>query len=445
MAPNEETHMTTRSLHLRFIILTALLLSLCGCASNQMYRSVYESCEYNLPSDCALNSIQHHGQGTDDAYRLGFIEYDDQGQLRDPAQMETLVDEYAATRGEILMITFVHGWHHSAQPQDKNIQSFRGLLKEISTNESAISKEQNRTARKILGVYIGWRGDSINLPFLKNVTFWGRKSVAHEVGRQGVTPTLLRFEEIVNVKRGIDSDDNPTTNSRLVVIGHSFGGALTFSSLHKVLADRFRDSRTGQTFSGDANGFGDLVVLVNPAFEALRYASLFEMTQESCRGYFTSQVPRLAVLTSEADNATKYAFPAGRVFTTLTESHVTLTRHDCQGRGRNGKVVTRIDEAKADRTTIGHFEPYLTHRLNPGAPAAADRSLLQIQQDWAEHDNDKPVAFNGSQLKSLDRTTPLNPYLNIQVDKALISNHNDIWGDGIRAFLSDLILISTTP
>lgn len=149
---------------------------------------------------------------------------------------------------------------------------------------------------------------------------------------------------------------------RLVVIGHSFGGAVVYTSLQKILADRFIDSRRGKTFQDDAKGFGDLVVLMNPAFEALRFASLYDLSQNGCRRYFSTQVPRLAILTI-----------------------------------------------------------------------------------WATHKNDEPLEFDGSRLVSLGRTTALNPYLNISVDKALINDHNDIWRPRVANFIRELIVISTTP
>ena len=50
-----------------------------------------------------------------------------------------------------------------------------------------------------------------------------------------------------------------------------------------------------------------------------------------------------------------------------------------------------------------------------------------------------------NQLKSLKRTNPLNPYLNIKIDKELINDHNDVWRAQIVAFIRDLIVISTSP
>ena len=439
--------MTYRTTQTLFSLTLLLLVS--ACSSNSIYRGLYEPCTFQASTDCAQNALQAHAPGSEDEYHLGFVEYDDQGQLRDRDQMDAVVDAYRglAVNDDLLLIVFVHGWHHSAQPGDDNIASFRRLLREAARLETIGARQQSRKVRKVAGLYIGWRGDSISVPYLNGITFWERKNTAHDVGQQGVTEVLLKMEEIVNVKVGIGEESPPPMTSRLVVIGHSFGGAVVYTSLQKVLADRFIDSRRGKTFQDDAKGFGDLVVLLNPAFEALRFAALYDLSQQGCRGYFPSQLPRLAILTSEADLATKYAFPIGRSLSTLFESHTTLERHYCSGPGASGKVPMRIREGQADRNTVGHFEPYLTHRLDPAPPfqRKADFRLSQLQTLWSEHDNDEALNFPGSRLSSLKRTTALNPYLNIRVDEELIGGHNDIWGDAVIAFVRDLILISTTP
>ena len=427
-----------------------LVMLLSSCASNDMYRSDYEICDYEKTGDCASSALQVSGLGSDKEYRLGFVEYDDQGQMRDRQQMNRVLNEYReiAIREDVMLVTFVHGWHHSAKPEDDNIRSFRTMLQRLSKKEGLGSLQQSRAKRKILGLYIGWRGDSITIPYLNHITFWDRKNTAHTVGQQGVTEVLLKLEEIVNVKAGIEEETPPPLNSRMVVIGHSFGGAVVYTSLQKILADRFVNSRRGKTFSGDAQGFGDLVVLMNPAFEALRYSSLYDLSQESCRGYFSNQLPRLAVLTSETDLATKYAFPAGRFFATLFESHLDLDRHYCVAPGKNGVKTMEISEGEAARHTIGHFTPYLTHRLNPlekAAPHPADYQVNQVQLDWERQQMGGTLDFEGSQLVHLGRSTARNPYLNVQVDKALIDGHNDIWRDDMINFIRDLIVISTTP
>ena len=75
---------------------------------------------------------------------------------------------------------------------------------------------------------------------------------------------------------------------------------------------RARTARGAPIAVGNVGGFGNLVVLINPAFEATLYSALNDMV--AGRGYLCSQRPVFAVLTSETDQATRVAFPIGRFF-----------------------------------------------------------------------------------------------------------------------------------
>ena len=113
-----------------------------------------------------------------------------------------------------------------------------------------------------------------------------------------------------------------------------------------------------------------------------------------------------------------------------------------------GEQPMQINEGEADRHTVGHFKPYQTHYLQHTAgykPRKDDYQLQQIQKDWAAQSYGATVQFEGTQLENLGRSTPLNPYLNIEVSGKLINDHNDIWRPEIIAFIRDLIVISTTP
>ena len=429
--------------HSLFMLTSLFLLMFTGCAQNSPFRTDYQSCVYTQSGDCKDHAIQHHTQNQSDEYYLSFIEFDDQGQLWDREQLHKVLSSYQSIAGvnDVLLVAFIHGWHHNANPEDGNIQEFRQLLAKLSLAEA-----NSGTKRKVLGVYIGWRGDSITIPVLNDTTFWDRKNTAHKVGQQGVTEVLLKLEEIVNVKAGMETANPQPLNSRLVTIGHSFGGAVLYTALQQILEDRFIDSRKNKTFAGDANGFGDLVVLMNPAFEALRYATLYDISQDYCRGYFPSQLPKLAILTSETDRATGWAFPMGRFFSTFFDTHTTLERHNCTGVGINKINPIEIEEGEADRLTIGHFKPYLTHRLNPlSEKRSPNFNYRELQNIWSQQKEAGSFAFENTVLTHLGKTVPNNPYLNIQVDQRLIEGHNDIWHDDVVSFLRDLIMMSTTP
>lgn len=428
-----------------FILTTIVATAVTHCAPNVNYRSELSECRYNTDGDCLRSAIQHYGRGTDEEYHLGFVEFDDQGQLRQRRQLGAVLAHFSSitAKRDVLLVIFVHGWHHNASPEDRNVMQFRNLLSRLASAEAVNSRKDGHQRRAVLGVYVGWRGDSITLPWLKGLTYWDRKNTASRVGAGGVAEVFLRLEEIVNTRTGKTDESMDKHHSRLVLLGHSFGGEIIATALHQILTDRFIDSRAGKTTQAYANGFGDLVVLLNPAFEAIHFSSLYDISQQNCRIYPPRQLPKLVMLTSEADWVTKYAFPAGRFFSTLLENYSTLDRHYCDN---NGAQAMLLDEAAADRTAIGHFADFRTHTLLPMSQHIMrpdEFDFRSLQQMWVKQKPAEKLMFESVELQHLNRTRPLNPYLNIYVDKALIGGHNDVWGEAVVSFIRDMIMIST--
>jgi hypothetical protein len=85
-------------------------------------------------------------------------------------------------------------------------------------------------------VYAGWRGLSHSLWGTKNATFWERKNTAHEVGRGALTELFVRLEDLRNNSRILHREDRKPT--QLIIVGHSFGGAATYSALAPLLTER---------------------------------------------------------------------------------------------------------------------------------------------------------------------------------------------------------------
>jgi hypothetical protein len=118
-----------------------------------------------------------------------------------------------AAHQDLLMVVFVHGWHHSAKGQepgatsshederDDNAKTFQTVLQGLSQAEHKQARVLKRTPREVAGIYVGWRGDSITAEPLNNLT-WDRKNTAAQVGHGGVTELLSRIELI---KRTQDS------------------------------------------------------------------------------------------------------------------------------------------------------------------------------------------------------------------------------------------------
>ncbi len=418
-------------------------------APHKMYRTDYTRCVSSDPeTQCPEHAIQVYENATEPQrrYWLGFIEFDDQGQLFDRRQMEAVLEDLARQPGELLIVVFVHGWKHSAAPGDDNIAGFRQALGDLAEMEAVGSENP----RQVAGIYIGWRGESITVPVIKELTFWDRKNTSHKVGNGGVTEVFNRIDLIRRMKNG--TAENQAGPTRLAIVGHSFGGAVVFSAVDEILSDRFIASLRAS--EQPVRGFGDLVILINPAFEALRYTPLSDMATETdkidarSKTYPSGQLPVLAVLTSEADYATRYAFRVGRLLSTLFEKVRDMRRHN-----RVTGQTEIISQKQANVTALGHFEPYRTHTLqlqNEESPVMSSSCEQQVRlfvettrPGW---ENDHPghaISFGDVILTRTERSAGRNPYLTIRVDKRLIPNHNDIDDPRIARFLRQLIMLSS--
>lgn len=418
---------------------------LTSCSPLKQYRDHYQTCinqTEHLAQNCQRASLQQLPDANASAYHLNFIEFDDQGQLWDRQQMWQVLTQLTAqaAKRDLLMLVFVHGWTHSAEPNDQNIATFNRVLAQINQDEQQLAHQQQRPARAVAGVYLAWRGGSVPVPLLENLTFWERKNTAEKVGHGDVAEVLSRLEQLRLDKNALAPSN---TGTRLVVIGHSFGAALVQSALAQILENRFVRS-TGPLTASDVDGFGNLVVLINPAIEAARFSSLSDMSIE--RGhYFANQLPVLLILTSEADNATKIAFSAGRRLSTLFE----LERAQQRYNATTGQTET-IQQDLANVTAIGHFAPYRTHRLEPSAqqplhqpPTLANLAL--IQQQWQQDRPQGEIYFPGSVLKHQANSAGRNPYLVVQVSRELIPDHNQIDDPRILEFIRQLLLLSMEP
>lgn len=459
------------SLTITIILIIGFVVLLSACTQVGPYHTTISSKVSGLSDSIdKQHQFDRVNPGQTNEYQLGFVEFDEFGHLFNRKQMEDVLSQVNdnESRNPIVLV-FVHGWHHNAYPDDDNVQHFGGLLADVSAAENHLADTSKR--RPVIGIYVGWRGESIGSNTssrvktfttpLRVATFWDRKNTAQAIGHGGVVELFSRLSAIRN------SHDN----SRLIIIGHSFGGAFTFSALSQIMMDRL--SQPQNQFRGKEGKpirpLGDLVVLVNPAFEAMLYRPLFDLSMS--REYATAQRPIMAVITTEADSATRYAFWWGRLFSTMFDTYA-----DNQGPALN-------------KTAIGHYIPYITHTLTPVTqcdeeermppttePMALKKYLVKLSAGFREstqsshcfnlktpgHENDAILMLTrcdapGKCDKDLvgDHYIPRgpvaqglapfhNPFLNIRTNSAVMNGHNDIWNDNLQSFLRQFVLLSIT-
>lgn len=439
--------LTVKSMTSNRLIPGCLLLSLfcAGCVQQQHFRSDINDvpCEQNRLNVCNTSNLIAN---KDDGYTLGFVEIDDQGQFYERKQAESLLKILKKEQQPQYVTIFVHGWHHNAKEEDINVKRFKENLKE--------TKLRNPTF-KVTGIYVGWRGETISFPGLRLLSFWDRKLVSEEVGRNALSDFLLRVETAVNSK-------SPGQN-RLLTIGHSLGASVIFNALHQVLLERMTQPDNDEP----RLGFGDLVVLVNPALEAIRYTTLREATQRYHRehGFKDSQNPLLIIASSESDSTIKDTFSLVRTLSAAFEDHMSFAADEETA----APPPLALSEWELDTTSVGHVDQFITHRLEKSgdseiAPscdlnagwlknAVATRKKQQQQngespsgEGWLSSDavSHNPVHQPPLQLKHLKKTSAYDPYWVIQIDKNIMPNHGFMNQKSFLCFI-DQSLHETTP
>src|SRR5258708_6945403 len=479
----------------------------------------------DLQNKCFESFREHTGD-----YDLFFVEFDDQGWLANRDQLLALtkclnyliqsdqpdgkpcepVDDaipVSNDRQPLSIIVYVHGWHHSAAPNDQDVKNFRKLLHNASLVESDLcaikrNKIQNTSVsklesacvdgghvdfpwqkkRRVVGIYVGWRGDSAfpGVPLLNLGSVWDRKLAAEKVAHGAVQELFAMLhdfylkhqchlaEVLPGNKKAVSVGGRGKKNCadvRMLTMGHSFGGLVTYRALTTRLmtgvAETFRQNQSSKDLPY-AYSFGDLMVLVNPAFEGTRFEPLAEaalnrkyQSGDEHEAHRTAQLPILIVATSEGDWVTHWTFPIFRFFTPLFES----TRDQTQN--------------SANLNTVGWTDRYQTHKLscgdgpslcaNPPAktfeeiPPKALMEAINEERAWYEakrHDSCLRV-FNNKSLDLADglRLTKVEPdparpdrpeYMPlwvVQADANIIHDHNDFLSWNFTNFLRQIYYV----
>ncbi len=419
-------HLSRYLEHLRSLNLFCLgaLALICGCVSQQQYRTGYDPITY--PS--TLTNAAQADIEIATNYTLGYVEFDDQGWLFDHRQIDKITNEFSGemkTNG-LLMVVYVHGWKHNASSDDDNVVMFhKRILARLADNENSQTNEQLR--RRIVGVYVGWRGLSDDVPLLNDASFWNRKNTAERVGHGSVVELLSQLEDLRNQGNDEYSDAihaHQRAGTKLLILGHSFGGDIVYSATAPILTERMVQYHQGRgTNAAPPKGLGDLIVLINPAFEAARFETIHSLS--TTNQSITASNCTLAVFTSTHDEATGLAFPAGRTLTTLFRTY------------------ENREQRRSDITAIGHYQPYISYNLKVTSPnadlrrskntetentaAESARTIKLLKEKLHENaskrhtsTNDVVFAFSQCELSPTTNCAPASPIFNVAVDPKMI-------------------------
>jgi hypothetical protein len=426
-------------------------------------------------------SLERFLDGNGKEFGLGVIELSDDGHVADDVQKDMVfakLREVALggkgksidprTSPGAVIIVFVHGWHHRSKVCDNNLACFRRVLQ-------ALSEAGGKEGRPVFGVYVGWRGDTFEKK-ASFLSFYDRKATAHRIGHEAGREILLDLNDMYQeLNDRIDNGmKHPVT---MVTAGHSFGGALVYSAVEGALVRELRKLKGpgsehvvgrravecgGSQVRPIRPGIGDLVVLVNPAFEARRYREFVK--DESTPGrYADGQLPVLLTVASEGDSAVKLAFPIGRslYFSVFPWRYRGLD--DIIGAGHYDPQTTHNLVVTDDAGQIIH--PPLAQR--PDVPIADEKTRERCHLDLNAGDlatckceYDVPAQLSmraresgltlasGSVMAAANEHVtlqprrdrdPRSPFIVARVAPEIISQHSDIYTPRFITFLTAYI------
>jgi len=313
-----------------------------------------------------------------------------------------------------IFITFTHGWHNNAREGNENLARFRSSIARIQNLET------NGLNRPVIGVYLSWRGKMRpDWPREYATTFWPRKEAAERIGYRGMANALMRLsllrDEVGRLEGRLEGRPEFLANSRLIVVGHSFGAQAVFSSVARF----FEDELTAISDSADRKGYvgrrWDMIVLVNPAFEAIRYDAIHRYQQWLKYEDFYSRLPRMLVVSAENDGATGKWFPLGQAL-------------DARNR------ALQSGEGEMVRHTLGNYDEFRTHRLEGNPPKLI---MIPGRMD-VTHRYAGP--FYAPFARVTDNTDSIQPFMVAQASSSIVARHNGIWKESFVQFLVDLIM-----
>lgn len=266
------------------------VLSLVSCVSFRQFRDNKPGDPRRqdtfVPQSSSCLDREHRPAGHD--YYLGFIEFDDMGELWDQKKdnqlehVKQLIDKAkqksldCGQDGRIQTVTFIHGWKNNASDDTGNVWGFRKALEAgicdryyraygvsgslskqeqeaCSSAEEEFGKQneerRERSAREapvpLVGIFIGWRGNVTNIPVVKEFTFWDRRDAAIRI--PGPTLTAVLHDIMDRTKACLNPNDTnyetcPGSNSSALLVGHSFGGMVMERSLAQAMVQRILDA-----------------------------------------------------------------------------------------------------------------------------------------------------------------------------------------------------------
>jgi pimeloyl-ACP methyl ester carboxylesterase len=407
-----------------------------------------------------VNSIADT-QGKD--YRLAFVEFGEQGSYHDITQLEEAVRLVRETPGKVLLIMYVHGWHNNAVSGD--VERFENFLGGIASSQRVASE-----GFKVIGLYLGWRGESLKIPGINSIlTIWDRKSAAERLASNNDCIDAISDLSATARSRGRD-------RHYVVLMGHSLGGLVVERAVaHSIAAAVHSKSPNARP--------GDLIFTLNPASDSILTRQLvsslsgrFDYRDGNYTGdgkYYTrtpaitfpGNQQAIVALSAKNDRATGGIFPIGMRLGQMSKVFPKVQSPSPADAGR------KQSEQAYYLSTPGNKPDLVTHDVEPDGTGAipappggyynaleanlADRSL-EDGRFLTSNSNPTRSHAAGMIVPGEDSTTPViwkrwklvprnnarTPYWIVQVPGEIINDHGGIWDPNAQALMAAIFRLN---
>jgi hypothetical protein len=451
---------------LRVASLLALVAAVSGCVGQARYRFIANQpeCFENGPDPVPGNGTRNGRWPSLDCrqsfFKAGFIEFDDDGNAMDPAQLQKVrrLIEFEKQRvpdRKVITMLYVHGWRNNARQADpgdkaKDVEKFQAALSELGYRSRDASPKR---PVPVVGVYMGWRGRSLNGPgWFTFIDYWQRRNAANRVG--GGRDFAGAVNDVINATNGLSSGDE----SRVVLVGHSFGARVLE---HAIETDRVR--LYDEASAGSVRPRVDLVLYVNSANDSrlsLRRVDSLKKTglkvrrpdynESQCAGRSAEPMcgdyPLLVAITSRGDQATKRLLPVANSLN-QDKAAAPLTPISAPA-GPDGYLDEIPRPGRFGKTAAAHFPFLQSHEVEEircpatGEPvcASGDRKCFAFRGRGEcpacyKATARTPQSAGGKTLSPFNET----PFWIMDVDSRVVKDHGDIWNLNFVSMLGALI------
>jgi hypothetical protein len=410
-----------------FLPLLALGLLIDGCVSNRIYR----------PGGAAVQTAPIvDGAVTPSNFKLGIIEFDDMGEswekctsLTDPnncqlSRVLNLIRE-GKKSGDVVVVVFTHGWKNNASRENeekKNLHEFKLLMDALSRGEPAMAARMQQSnpglaapkhPRTYIGVYLGWRGQSIPGDLL--LSFWNRRDAALRVGSSDYAEAIYRLMAVTKEN---------SQNSRIVIVGHSFGARVLEAAITNTFVSLLvpAPATGGPVPVSRQISPADLIMYVNSANDSFRTKQLIELMKRTDFQVSRGSVPPgplFLSVTSTGDEATKLAFPLGQQISAASKDF----RHDYE---------PGISGSPSQKT-------FFTH--TPGhVPFLFSHVVQSVSAPCMSQENFRFMAAGSCyEMTPVQNRWNDSPFWVVTVPPAIIRDHNDIFNPSFVTMIIKLM------